>query len=264
MYCIDDRKSFENIENWLQLIRQKAGPSISIILLGAHLENEMNRLVSYEEGKSMADKHQIEFYEVSAKKDINVTESFQRITDKIVDTIYKDEISGQPIRKPITVHSVKHFFIQKTGKEIGDLLFDSMKDNWKIKTSVFHEKVINQQCILIVISTETNHIGCYIESPIVKIGKYNEDSNCFIFNLQTEQSFSIKTSKYANCIYSSTDEKLISIGKEDIVIFKEERKEKSYCKQSSFDYQNQSNVLVGMEGKNHPFIVKRIIVFQMI
>ena len=65
-------------------------------------------------------------------------------------------------------------------------------------------------------------------------------------------------------IHNQKDEKLITIGKEDIVIYKKTKKDKCYCLQTSFDYENERNVLIGKEGKNNPFTVDRVVIFQMI
>ena len=56
---------------------------------------------------------------------------------------------------------------------------------------------------------------------------------------------------------------LMKIGKEDIIIYKKEYFNVSYCKQSSFEYEKKKGVLVGKEGKKNPFIPQRIIIFQM-
>ena len=75
--------------------------------------------------------------------------------------------------------------------------------------------------------------------------------------------YSIKDSKYSICIHHPNDDKLLTIGKEDIVLFKQEKKQQSYCKQTSFNYGREKNVLIGKEGKDKPFNPKRIVVFQM-
>ena len=56
----------------------------------------------------------------------------------------------------------------------------------------------------------------------------------------------------------------MKIGKEDIVIYKKEYFNLSYCKQSSFEYQGKKNALIGKEGNKNPFIPQRIVVYQMI
>ena len=66
------------------------------------------------------------------------------------------------------------------------------------------------------------------------------------------------------CIHKVDDDKLITIGKEDIVIFKKEKKDQCYCKQSSFNYKKENNILIEKEGKNNPFTLNRLVVFEMV
>ena len=64
MYSITDRMSFESIEKWLQEVREYAPQNVSIILVGSDCDNEEKRMVSFNEGKSFAQKHGIDFLEV--------------------------------------------------------------------------------------------------------------------------------------------------------------------------------------------------------
>ena len=64
--------------------------------------------------------------------------------------------------------------------------------------------------------------------------------------------------------YPMSNERLLTIGKQDIVLFKKEKANLCFCDQSSFDYKKQHNVFVGKEGKRYPFELKKFVVYQMI
>ena len=159
---------------------------------------------------------------------------------------------------------IKSFLENETNKSLGNILFDTNNDYWEINNSSLGVKLLERNDILILIDDgENNKFGCYFPSTIKTIGKYNESENCFIYSLNKKKRYSIKTKKQGMCIHKVDDDKLITIGKEDIVIFKKEKKDQCYCKQSSFEY-DIKNTLIGKEGKNNPFTLNRLVVFEMV
>ena len=44
---------------------------------------------------------------------------------------------------------------------------------------------------------------------------------------------------------------------------KSRNREHCWCEQSSFDYKNKENILIGRTGKENPFTIKKIEVFEM-
>ena len=70
VYSVCSRESFNNVENWIKKLRQKA-PLAKIILLGNKCDKIDEREVSYEEGKEICEKYNLEYFiEVSAKNDL--------------------------------------------------------------------------------------------------------------------------------------------------------------------------------------------------
>ncbi|BFU24367.1 hypothetical protein EHI2019_000284300 [Entamoeba histolytica] len=56
-----------------------------------------------------------------------------------------------------------------TNRKIGNILFDSDKDNWNKNTSVFDQRIINKQHIIIIIEDEDgNKFGGYVNSATKK------------------------------------------------------------------------------------------------
>lgn len=65
-YAIDDRNSFNDIQNWVKQIKTHAAADVVKILVGNKSDSN-KRQVSYEDGKQLADELGIGFYETSAK-----------------------------------------------------------------------------------------------------------------------------------------------------------------------------------------------------
>ena len=98
------------------------------------------------------------------------------------------------------------------------------------------------------------------------------DENSFLFSfysngrLDQPTKFEIndESKDWAFQLWSNDSENLFIFGGgNDIKIRKQEYKEKCTCEQYSFDYNNNYEVLIGKEGKENPFTVKRILCWQM-
>ena len=72
MYDVTDRGSFNSIRNWVGQIQQHADVHVNKILIGNKCDMEEQRVVSVEEGKQLAKEYGIQFFETSAKNDIEV------------------------------------------------------------------------------------------------------------------------------------------------------------------------------------------------
>jgi len=72
VYSVCSRESFNNLNNWIEQLKKFALPNSKIILIGNKCDDEQNRKVSYEEGKQICEKNNLEFFlEVSAKNGFN-------------------------------------------------------------------------------------------------------------------------------------------------------------------------------------------------
>ncbi|GAB1220431.1 hypothetical protein ENUP19_0053G0029 [Entamoeba nuttalli] len=157
-----------------------------------------------------------------------------------------------------------------TNRKVGNILFDSNIDNWKVGTSVFGERIMNKEHIIIIIEDEDgNQFGGYVNSKIDKVNEWINDSKSFVFSLESNgriyemMKFDIKEPECAFKIYNQTDNHLFSFGNGwDIDVYKENDKAKSYCEQNSFEYYGIENALCGKECPNR-FTPKRIIVIEM-
>jgi len=86
-YAVDDRDSFQNIETWMRQIKQHANENVCLTLVATKCDMP-ERSVTYDEGKQLAEKYGMTFFETSSKKDINISECFFSITKDIKDRLF--------------------------------------------------------------------------------------------------------------------------------------------------------------------------------
>ncbi len=105
VYAINNRESFDRIENWIKEVDEKKNSDneVPLILIGnkcdiddlQNIDNKFCREVTFNEGEKLAQRYGIKFFECSAKKNININESFNYLIDQIVN-IHKDEFPEFP------------------------------------------------------------------------------------------------------------------------------------------------------------------------
>ena len=77
VYAINSRDSFEDIDYWVKDLKIHNSPDTKIILVGNKCDLEAERQVSKEEAKNYAETYEfVNFFETSAKDDINIKEMF--------------------------------------------------------------------------------------------------------------------------------------------------------------------------------------------
>lgn len=84
MYDVSNEDSFNQVNDWSTQIKTYSWDNAQVILVGNKSDLE-DRTVSTERGKQLADQLGMEFFETSAKDNINVKEVFERLVDLICD-----------------------------------------------------------------------------------------------------------------------------------------------------------------------------------
>lgn len=85
VYDVTDEASFTNIRNWMKNIEQHASDNVVKVLVGNKSDmDESKRAVSYSRGQALADEFKLQFFETSAKNNINVDQVFQSIARDIM------------------------------------------------------------------------------------------------------------------------------------------------------------------------------------
>jgi GTPase KRas len=88
--------SFQEVESYFEnVFRIKDQNKFSIVLIGTKCDLEKEREVTFEEGLKLAKKHEIPFFETSAKVCINIDESIFAL----VEEIYKSKQKIQHQKK---------------------------------------------------------------------------------------------------------------------------------------------------------------------
>jgi GTPase SAR1 family protein len=75
-YDISNRPSFDHVIGWMRDIKTRAPPDCDIVLCGNKCDLDNDRVVSYEEGKQLAEEYGVQFFETSALTGQNVEKMF--------------------------------------------------------------------------------------------------------------------------------------------------------------------------------------------
>ncbi|EEB10525.1 RAB 3 and, putative [Pediculus humanus corporis] len=85
MYDITNEESFNSVQDWVTQIKTYSWDNAQVILVGNKCDMEDERVISFERGKQLSEQLGIEFFETSAKENINVKAVFERLVDIICD-----------------------------------------------------------------------------------------------------------------------------------------------------------------------------------
>ena len=90
VYDITKRETFENVQVWLDDIKNQCPQTVLLVLVGNKLDLENERQISYEEGESFAQKNNMYFFETSAKTGVNIENLFLKSAETINERIQED------------------------------------------------------------------------------------------------------------------------------------------------------------------------------
>ncbi|KAK6494717.1 ras-related protein Rab-3C [Huso huso] len=85
MYDITNEESFNAVQDWSTQIKTYSWDNAQVILAGNKCDMEDERVISTERGKQLAEQLGFEFFETSAKDNINVKQTFEQLVDIICD-----------------------------------------------------------------------------------------------------------------------------------------------------------------------------------
>ena len=110
LYDITDSNSFEHIKNWMADIDKFAKQGVLKLLIGNKIDLNENRKVTKEAGQALANKYGINFFEVSAKDNINIDELFIDVAKSLLErneNMINDDNNGNVVLNSNKVHSKK-------------------------------------------------------------------------------------------------------------------------------------------------------------
>jgi GTPase SAR1 family protein len=82
-YDISNRPSFDHVIGWMRDIKTRAPPDCDIVLSGNKSDLDNDRVVSFDEGKQLADEYGVQFFETSALTGMNVEKMFTALATTI-------------------------------------------------------------------------------------------------------------------------------------------------------------------------------------
>ena len=103
LYDIDVKDSFDNISVWMNDLKKnnRNAAKQTIYLIGNKIDLQ-NRQITQEEGKELAQKYGLQYYEMSCKININIYEIISRLIVDCFNNLTKGEING------IKIHGQKN------------------------------------------------------------------------------------------------------------------------------------------------------------
>ena len=93
-YDVTNRDSFDNLEQWLESIKEKSDEKVPIVLIGN--KSDLENIVTFDEAQSLANKYNIPLYLTSAKTGEGIKEAFHHIARLMIETQKPEEIYVAP------------------------------------------------------------------------------------------------------------------------------------------------------------------------
>uniref|UniRef100_A0A8C6U323 Ras-related protein Rab-15 n=1 Tax=Neogobius melanostomus TaxID=47308 RepID=A0A8C6U323_9GOBI len=93
VYDITNASSFQRISKWVGDVDEFSPHRVQRILVGNKTDEKPNRQVSQEQGKTLAKSYGMDFFETSASANTNITESFTRVTELVLQA-HKSDIDN--------------------------------------------------------------------------------------------------------------------------------------------------------------------------
>ncbi|XP_053549457.1 ras-related protein Rab-3B [Bombina bombina] len=98
MYDITNEESYNAVQDWATQIKTYSWDNAQVILVGNKCDLEDERVVAPEMGKQLADQLGFEFFEASAKENIQVKQVLERLVDiicvKMSETLDTENMAG--------------------------------------------------------------------------------------------------------------------------------------------------------------------------
>ncbi|XP_064516073.1 ras-related protein Rab-15 isoform X5 [Pseudopipra pipra] len=98
VYDISSERSYQHIVKWASDVDEYAPDGVQKILIGNKADEEHKRQVPKEQGLQLAREYGMDFYETSACSNLNIKESFTRLTELVLQAHRKEleELRGPP------------------------------------------------------------------------------------------------------------------------------------------------------------------------
>ncbi|KAJ3594821.1 hypothetical protein NHX12_004126 [Muraenolepis orangiensis] len=90
MYDITNEESFNAVQDWSTQIKTYSWDNAQVLLVGNKADMDDERVVAAERGRQLSEQLGFEHFEASAKNNINVKQTFERLVDIICERMSDD------------------------------------------------------------------------------------------------------------------------------------------------------------------------------
>lgn len=101
VFDLTDRDTFEKVKAWIMSIHEKAGKNVVICLVGNKLDlkdGDGVDMVPTHEIDELSEAHNIKYFLVSAKENININSAFNYLAKEIKDNILREAPGNNGVR----------------------------------------------------------------------------------------------------------------------------------------------------------------------
>jgi len=96
MYNITDRRSFEIVSRWIDVIKEI---NIPAVIIGSMCDLKEERKISKEEGEKLSKENGFHFYETSCKNNINIEEPIYDLVEQILKKREEKKVNQKNIKQ---------------------------------------------------------------------------------------------------------------------------------------------------------------------
>jgi small GTP-binding protein len=101
VYDITDKSSFDNVEEWIRDVRGLAPPDCLLVVFGNKVDLEERRAVPTDQGRDLADRNGLLFFETSAATGKNVTEAFNECITAVCTRGESSGVRAGEVKPPL-------------------------------------------------------------------------------------------------------------------------------------------------------------------
>ena len=98
IFDVTNKKSYENVKNWVKQIKEEVSSRVTIILVANKIDDVNHRIVTKEEGEKIANECGLMFFECSAKTGENIEHAFNELVKKTVENYSKVKMEGEKLK----------------------------------------------------------------------------------------------------------------------------------------------------------------------
>ena len=99
IFDVTNKKSYENVKNWVKQIKEEVSSRVTIILVANKIDDVNHRIVTKEDGEKIANECGLMFFECSAKTGENIEHAFNELVKKTVENYSKVGQGGEKLKK---------------------------------------------------------------------------------------------------------------------------------------------------------------------